>query len=141
MPENPNVDHQNRYKYCVSGERGGYTVKFHIQEPNKVEITCTCGRSNGGDYACRHARYVLSSKISKITSGDTDRLKELIERVKTIDKDKVKKAERQYRDDAHCRRCNSNKIVKIKESPLAQLRLIFKEHNHTFFCKACKWTW
>ncbi len=54
----------------------------------------------------------------------------------------LRKAKKKYAQETHCRRCNSQQIVKLKNSVLAKIYTLFREtKSHTYFCKDCKWTW
>ena len=130
------------YRFLFGGENGESCVTFSIDN-NHLKVECTCGRSRGSEL-CWHGQYVLAGKTSRITGGDTNLQRELIRQAEDTKEGKklVRLATKKFEGETHCRRCNSDRIVKIKYSPAARLYTLFREvTHHTYFCKKCKWTW
>lgn len=127
--------------FKLSGEKNTYDVSFLLSN-NDVKITCSCGARNI-DNNCWHVQYILAGKTSRITGGDTKRHNELLTALAKTKQGKkmMDIASRKFEGDTTCRRCGSNKIVKIKTSLMARIWGLFKENRHTYFCKECKWTW
>jgi hypothetical protein len=76
------------YEFAVAGEKGNYKVTFEIKG-DILHVLCTCGRSTGTEYACRHARQVLEQKNEKITGGDLARQQELLASINAIEEEKT----------------------------------------------------
>jgi len=129
------------YHFILSGEKNTYNVSFQLSGSD-VMIKCNCGARNTSQQ-CWHVQYILAGKTSRITGGDVKRHDELLEALSHFDKGRnmLRVANRKFEGDTTCRRCGSNRIVKIKSSIIARFWGLFKETNHTYFCKECKWTW
>jgi hypothetical protein len=130
------------YQFKVGGENGENQVSFGIDE-HGISIECTCGKSKRNT-PCWHAQYILAGKTSRVSGSDVGHQKELIRKTENTREGRrlVEKARRKFESETHCRRCHSDRIVKIKYSPTARLFTLFKDvTHHTYFCKKCKWTW
>ena len=130
------------YQFYFGGENGESCVSFSVIQDH-LTCECTCGRSRGTDL-CWHGQYVLAGKTARITGGDMNLQKELIKQAEETREGKrmVRQAAKKFEGESHCRRCNSDRIVKIKFSPAARLYTLFREvTHHTYFCKKCRWTW
>ena len=130
------------YSFLFGSAKGEQRATITI-EADTLTTDCTCG-NNKQHHPCWHVQYVLAGKTSRITGGDTNKQKQAIENAaQTLNGKKiVRRAKKRFEHESHCRRCNSERIVKIKYSLMARLFTMFKDvHHHTYFCKECKWTW
>jgi DNA-directed RNA polymerase subunit RPC12/RpoP len=128
-------------KFEVSGDKGTYHLSFRISE-EIIDTTCSC-RKGKSRKPCWHCNYVLAGKTSRIIGGDFQLQHELIRRMEHTKEGKrlLLAARKKFAEETRCRRCNSERIVKVKNSLWAQLFTMFRESRHAYFCKDCKWTW
>jgi len=127
------------YNFVVGGEKGQYDVCFVVDNQH-LKSKCTCMRSS----LCWHVEYILAGKTSRIIGGDASLQGELITRADNIPDGRhlIRKAKKKFTGETHCRRCNSEKIVRLKSSLSALVFTLFKETtNHAYYCKGCGWTW
>jgi len=127
------------YYFQVGGERGKYQVSFTIDNKH-LKTACTCKHEN----PCKHVDYILAGKTSRIVGGDTHKQAELIRAAQETEEgaDIIRRARRKFAGETHCRRCSSERIVKLKHSLSARFFTFFKDtSNHSYYCRDCKWTW
>ena len=136
LPEPPVTQ---TFEYTVGGEKGKYKVSFLI-DGDHLKVSCTCGSK----MPCSHVEYILAGRTTRIASGDIQSQGTLMTLAEeTIEGSKLmRKAKTKYAGETHCRRCSSDRIVKIKSSITARVFTLFKDTaNHSYYCKNCKWTW
>lgn len=128
-----------QFEYTVGGERVKYKVSF-IVIGTHLKATCSCGKK----MPCSHVEYILAGRTTRISAGDVETQGTLMALAEqTVEGSRMmQKAKKRYAGETHCRRCSSDRIVKIRTSVVARVMTIFKEtSNHSYFCKNCKWTW
>ncbi len=128
-----------QYKFTVGGEKGTYETSFLISG-DCLKTHCTCRHLS----PCWHVEYVKAGKTSRIVGGDIHLQQEMIKNAAHTAEGRfmLRKAKKKYAQETHCRRCSNPNIVKLKESFGARVYTIFREtRNHTYYCRACKWTW
>jgi hypothetical protein len=138
--ENNNNGRKSTYQFNVSGEQGTYNAVFSISGET-FESQCSC--LGAKRKKCWHTMYVLAGKTSRIIGGDIDRQSDLIAEAGKIKNGRatIAKARKKFLTETHCRRCNGDRVVKIRHSILARLFMMFREGRHAYFCKECKWSW
>lgn len=129
----------DQFDFVIGGEKGRYQVSFLING-DVMKTNCTCKHPP----VCWHVEYILAGKTARIIGGDYDRQDDLIKKAENTAEGRylIRKANKKFEGETHCRRCSSPKIIKLKTSLSARFITIFREtKNHTYYCRDCKWTW